>query len=218
MVKMNKHNSILNTIISQKILPLYNHADIELVKLAVKACYDAGLKCFEFTNRNENAPEVFYELKKYCHAEMKDLLLVVGTIKNAVDAEIFREADFLVSPFITDELIEYTRAKKLLWIPGCSTTSEIAMAANAGISMVKIFPANLLGGPAFIKAMKEIFPSMKMIATGGMKADKEELNKWFAAGVDAVGIGGQLFGRDKPDANHLILTLKSLINDQTPGK
>lgn len=208
---MNKNTEILNTIINQRILPLYNHANIELVKAAVKACYDAGLKCFEFTNRNENAPEVFYELKKYCNTEMKDLLLGVGTIKNTVDAEIFREADFLVSPFITDELIDCTTAKKLLWIPGCSTTSEIAMANNAGITMVKIFPANLLGGPAFIKAMKEIFSSTKMIATGGMKADKEELNKWFANGVDAVGIGGQLFGKDKPDAQQISSTLKSIL-------
>lgn len=208
---MQQQQDILNTIIRQKILPLYNHADIEMVKLAVRACYDAGMKCFEFTNRNENAVEVFYELKKYCTAEMEDVLLGVGTIKNAVEAEIFKEADFLVSPFITKELVDYCTTKKLLWIPGCSTTSEIAMADNAGIKMVKIFPANLLGGPAFIKAMKEIFPAMKMIATGGMKADREELNNWFANGVDAVGIGGQLFGIDKIDSDKIYAILKRIL-------
>jgi 2-dehydro-3-deoxyphosphogluconate aldolase/(4S)-4-hydroxy-2-oxoglutarate aldolase len=211
MVIMQNHLTIINAIISQKVLPLYNHADIDKVKLAIKTCYDAGLKCFEFTNRNENAPEVFDELKKYCVAEMKDVLLGVGTIKNIPDAEIFRAADFLVSPYISQQLVEYTVANKLLWIPGCSTTSEIAMANNAGIKMVKIFPANLLGGPAFIKTMKDIFPAMKMIATGGMKADKIELNNWFDNGVDAVGIGGQLFGKDNVDVQHIHNTLNNIL-------
>ena len=208
---MTDKKEIISLITAQKILPLFNHVDINVVKAAVKACYDAGIKCFEFTNRNENAPEVFDELKKYCDAEMKNMLLGVGTIKNVTDAELFADAAFLVSPFITKNLIDYTMAKNILWIPGCSTTSEIAMAANAGTGMVKIFPANLLGGPAFIKAMKDIFPTMKMLATGGMKADKEELGKWFANGTDAVGIGGQLFGKDSIDVNHISITLKKIL-------
>ena len=208
---MTDKKEIISLITAQKILPLFNNADIKVVKAAVKACYDAGIRCFEFTNRNENAPEIFDELKKYCAAEMKDMLLGVGTIKNVTDAELFADAAFLVSPFITKDLIDYTMAKEILWIPGCSTTSEIAMAANAGIGMVKIFPANLLGGPAFVKAMKEIFPAMKMLATGGIKADKEELSKWFASGTDAVGIGGQLFGKDKIDVQQISTTLKNIV-------
>jgi 2-dehydro-3-deoxyphosphogluconate aldolase/(4S)-4-hydroxy-2-oxoglutarate aldolase len=142
---------------------------------------------------------------------MKDVLLGVGTIKNIADAEIFREADFLVSPYISKELVDHNVAKNLLWIPGCSTASEIAMANNAGIKMVKIFPANLVGGPAFIKTMKDIFPAMKMIATGGMKADRAALNDWFANGVDAVGIGGQLFGKDDIDVLHIHNTLNTIL-------
>jgi 2-dehydro-3-deoxyphosphogluconate aldolase / (4S)-4-hydroxy-2-oxoglutarate aldolase len=208
---LNNKQTIITAITAQRILPLFNHADIDVLKAAVKACYDAGLKCFEFTNRNENAAEIFYELKKYAATEMKGMLLGVGTIKNEADAGMFPDADFMVSPFISKELIDHTKAKNILWIPGCSTTSEIGMAENAGIKMVKIFPANLLGGPAFIKAMKDIFPTMKMMATGGMKADRTEIDKWFANGVDAVGIGGQLFGKDPMDVQQISTTIKNIL-------
>lgn len=197
-------------IVQQKILPLYNHSNLEQVKAAVHACYDAGIRCFEFTNRSENAPQVFEALKAYCHKEMRDMLLGVGTIKSVADVQLFPDADFMVSPFITTFLLEYIVAKDIVWIPGCSTTSEIALAEAAGLPMVKIFPANILGGPAFVKAMKDIFPDMKMLATGGMKADKAQLQSWWDSGTDAVGIGGQLFGNGAIDTNAVMLILKAL--------
>ncbi|MFT3682220.1 MAG: bifunctional 4-hydroxy-2-oxoglutarate aldolase/2-dehydro-3-deoxy-phosphogluconate aldolase [Ferruginibacter sp.] len=208
---MSQQQHIIASIVSQKILPLFTHSDIIVAKKAVKICYDAGLKCFEFTNRTPNAPEIFYELKKYCTAELKGMLLGVGTIRNTAEAGQFPTADFMVSPFITQQLIDYTASKKITWIPGCSTASEIAMAADAGIDMVKIFPANFIGGAAFIKMMKEIFPSIKMIATGGMKAGKEELGNWFDNGTDAVGIGGQLFGKDFSDMQQAAAVIQKLL-------
>ena len=198
-------------IIQNKILPLFCHADAELAKKAVHACYDAGLRCFEYTNRVPEAPEVFYALKQYCTASLPGMLLGVGTIKNEADAGMFPTADFYVSPFITAPLLKLMGVKKQLWIPGCSTASEIALAVAAGIPLVKIFPANLLGGPAFIKAMKEIFPATKMLATGAMRADKAVLREWFDAGTDAVGIGSQLFGKNGIDALQVEATLKNLL-------
>jgi 2-dehydro-3-deoxyphosphogluconate aldolase/(4S)-4-hydroxy-2-oxoglutarate aldolase len=197
-------------IVQQKILPLYNHHQLEQVKQAVHACYDACIRCFEFTNRSNNAPLIFEQLKTYCNKHLKDMLLGVGTIKSVEDVHLFPDADFMVSPFITPFLLEYMAAKDIVWIPGCSTTSEIALAEAAGLPMVKIFPASLLGGPAFIKAMKDIFPAMKMMATGGMQADRMSLKAWWDNGTDAVGIGGQLFGKAQIDPETVVTILNSL--------
>ncbi|HMO62474.1 MAG TPA: hypothetical protein PKC39_03505 [Ferruginibacter sp.] len=202
---------IYERIAAQKILPLFTHEDIHVAKQAVTICYEQGWRCFEFTNRKENAPELFHALQQYCRKQLKGMQLGIGTIRNEAEAALFPEADFYVSPFISMRLVEYTAAKQLQWIPGCSTASEIAMAVDAGIAMVKIFPANFLGGPAFVKMMKEIFPHTTMIATGGMQADKEALATWFANGADAVGIGGQLFGKNFSELEHTAAIIRQIV-------
>lgn len=210
---MSDKTTISNIILNQKILPLYSHSEIEVMKKVITACYHAGIKCFEFTNRTENAVTIFNEMKDFCKTEMPGLLLGVGTILNVKDAEAFFNADFLVSPIISAELIHYTSSKNILWIPGCSTTSEIALAKNAGISLVKIFPAHLLGGTAFLKTMKDIFPSMKILATGGIKANSGEINNWLSNGADAVGLGSQLFGNGIKNTQQISETLNQLLKE-----
>ena len=192
---MTNKDDIIKLILQQKILPLYSHEDAEQNKIILRACYDAGIRCFEFTNRHTPALDNFIELKEYCNKNLPGMILGCGTIKNIHDAETFINAGaaFLISPIISKELIDFTQKKKILWIPGCATATEISMAEEAGISFVKIFPANLLGGISFIKAMKDIFPCIKMLATGGINADAEEIKAWLQNGTDAAGIGSQLF-------------------------
>lgn len=203
--------TISNSILTQKILPLYSHSSIEVMKHVITACYHAGITCFEFTNRTENAVAIFNEMKDYCKTKMPDLMMGVGTILNIRDAEAFSNADFLVSPIISVELIHYTSEKNILWIPGCSTASEIALAKNAGINLVKIFPAHLLGGTTFLKTMKDIFPEIKFLATGGIKAERDDINNWLNNGADAVGLGSQLFGKEIKDIQQISETLKQLL-------
>jgi 2-dehydro-3-deoxyphosphogluconate aldolase / (4S)-4-hydroxy-2-oxoglutarate aldolase len=202
---------IYERIAIQKILPLFTHEDIRVAIQAATICYNGGLQCFEFTNRKENAPEVFRLLKNHCRQHLPGMQLGIGTIRNATEAALFPEADFYVSPFITPALMEFMHAKKLQWIPGCSTASEIAMAVEGGVAMVKIFPANYLGGPPFVKMMKEIFTDTKIIATGGMKANKAELQTWFDNGADAVGIGGALFGKNCSELENTAAIIYSII-------
>ncbi|MBY0435921.1 MAG: bifunctional 4-hydroxy-2-oxoglutarate aldolase/2-dehydro-3-deoxy-phosphogluconate aldolase [Cyclobacteriaceae bacterium] len=194
-------------------MPLHSHPDVGVMKELVTACYEAGIRCFEFTNRIAEADQVFYELKKYCKSNLYDLKLGVGTIKNTTDAETFHSigADFLISPIISTELIDFTKSRNILWIPGCSTASEVGQAENAGIDLVKIYPANLLGGPAFIKAMKDIFSTMQFLPTGGIKADKAEIATWLNSGAIAVGLGSQLFGKAPLDINQLSKTIRTLV-------
>lgn len=204
-------NTIQQEILSQKILPLYNSNNIEMMKQLLQQCYAAGLRCFEFTNRSEAAADVFYELAKYCRTDLPGMQLGAGTIKTRTDAELFTSAGaaFLVSPCIPEELIRYTAKKDICWIPGCATATEIAMAEWAGLRLVKIFPANLLGGTAFLKSMKDVFPAMKFLATGGVQAEKAEVDHWLHNGADAVGLGSSLF--NGADISEVIKKIKQIV-------
>ena len=189
------HSKIIGQIEQEGFVPLFTHTDEEVCKNVLKASYDAGIRIFEFTNRNQNSFDVFIELRKFVDKNLPEMLFGIGTIKNSVDAEKFIHAgaDFLISPLILEEIHNVSVKHKILWMPGCASPSEIGTAENWGINLVKIFPARQLGGPAFIKAVTAVFSNMKFLATGGVEPTEEDIKAWFAGGVKAVGIGSQLF-------------------------
>ena len=176
-------------------MPLFTHTDVAVCKNVLQASYNAGVRLFEFTNRNEKAFDIFVELRKFCNESLPGMILGIGTIKNAQQAEqfIYAGADFLISPLINQEVYDISNKHKKLWMPGCATPSEIGMAENWGIQLVKIFPAKQLGGPAFIKAVKAVFPDTQFLTTGGVEPTQEDISSWFKSGTTAVGIGSQLF-------------------------
>jgi len=188
-------SAIQQRIVEAKFLPLFTTADPDIARRVLHASYRAGIKAFEFTARTHNSLALFTELKTYCSQQLPDLLLGIGTIKNKVQAQQFLDAgaDFFVSPLILPEIFEITNQHKKLWIPGCATATEIGTAENWGLRLVKVFPARQLGGPAYIKAIKAVFPQMQLLATGGVMPDETDLRAWFESGVDAAGIGSQLF-------------------------
>jgi 2-dehydro-3-deoxyphosphogluconate aldolase/(4S)-4-hydroxy-2-oxoglutarate aldolase len=127
---------------------------------------------------------------------MPDLLLGVGTVKNLKDAKNYMAAgaDFLVSPGFVKEVADYAVSKDIFYAPGCMTPSEIIAAENAGIKFIKLFPGNLLG-PEFLSGIKDIFPKLMFMPTGGVDTTKENIEGWFKAGVCAVGMGSKLISK-----------------------
>jgi 2-dehydro-3-deoxyphosphogluconate aldolase / (4S)-4-hydroxy-2-oxoglutarate aldolase len=199
-------------LVQQKIMPVYSNAVTANNIMVLQACYDAGLRHFEFTNRNENALDEFIHLKKYADDKLPGMMLGVGTIKNSADAEIFLSAGaaYLISPLVSNELIDFTKKRNVLWIPGCGTASEVGMAENAGIGLVKIFPAAALGGPEFIKLLRGPFYNMQFMANGGISGDAVEIKKYFAAGASAVGLGNSFFTGEM-NVENITQKLKILI-------
>ncbi len=193
-----KPSEIQQYILQEKFIPLYTHTDVEVCKNVMRICYENGVKVFEFTNRNTNSFDIFIELRHYRDAVLPEMKLGIGTIKNAVQAKRFIEAgaDFLISPVVLEEIHKVCEKENILWIPGCATPSEVCLAENWGLSLVKIFPAKQLGGPSYIEAIKAIFPEMQFMATGGVEASREEIQKWYNAGVTLVGLGSQLFSKE----------------------
>ena len=82
--------------------------------------------------------------------------------------------------------------RKIAWLPGCGTLSEINLAEELGCEVVKIFPGKEVGGPSFVKAIKAPCPWTNIMPSGGVTTDKECLEEWFKAGVACVGLGSQL--------------------------
>lgn len=202
-MQINSPAVIQQKILETKFLPLFTSDKIDVCKTVLYAAFNAGIRGFEFTNRHQNSFVIFKELEKICSAELPGMQLGIGTIKNAEQAQQFIDAGahFLVSPLLLQEIADVVKAANILWIPGCATASEIGCAENWGLNFVKIFPAKQLGGPAFIKAMKEVFPKMHMLATGGVEPTRADLQSWFNAGTDAVGIGSKLFSKELIEAN-----------------
>lgn len=188
--------NIINTIKDQGLLPLFFHPDKETCSNILRALYRAGGRVIEFTNRGAQALDNFRHLRSIVDAELPGMLLGAGTIKTGNQANDFLEAgaDFLISPGWNRKVLNVASGKNVLWIPGCMTPSEIMKAEDAGFPIVKLFPGSLLG-PGFVSAVKELFPGLLFMPTGGVKLEEENLRAWFDSGVFAVGAGSTLINK-----------------------
>ncbi|HEY8960307.1 bifunctional 4-hydroxy-2-oxoglutarate aldolase/2-dehydro-3-deoxy-phosphogluconate aldolase [Chitinophaga sp.] len=178
------------------IIPVFYHDDENVCLEVLQACYDGGLRVFEFTSRGENARKNFAAMRDRKLAAMPDLYLGIGTIKNAADAAIYAGmgADFIVCPVADPETAACCRSENITWIPGCMTPTEISVAEKNGAQLVKLFPGNVLG-PGYVKAIKPLFPQLKFMPTGGVEPTQLSMDAWFDAGVVCVGMGSNLLSK-----------------------
>ena len=193
---MPKSQEVIDAIVNQGVLPLYFNQDLNKSLAVLRALYTSGIKVVEYTNRGETALENFKHLINVRNSEMNDLCIGVGTIKNMQQALDFLEAgaDFLVSPGYLPDVASYCVSKDIMFSPGCMTPTEIIAAEHAGIKFIKLFPGDLLG-VGFLKSIKEIFPQLVFMPTGGVNATEESITSWFKAGASAVGMGSNLVSK-----------------------
>jgi len=176
------------------LVPLFYHPDPQVCREVISACHAGGARVFEFTNRGDFAHEVFAEIRKWARDEFPGLMIGAGSVSDAPAAAIFMQmgADFIVSPVLNPEVARLCNRRKVLWIPGCGTLTEISHAEELGAEIVKIFPGSAVGGPSFVRAVKGPCPWTSIMPTGGVDPTEENLEKWFAAGVTCVGMGSAL--------------------------
>lgn len=193
---MTTAKQVLDAIVEQGMLPLYFNPDETVSVEILKALHRAGVKAVEYTNRGEAALSNFRKLVAVRNTEMSGMLLGVGTIKNMQHASDYLAAgaDFLVSPGFIPEVAAHCVANGIFFGPGCMTPSDIIAAENAGIKFIKLFPGNLLG-PEFMSSIKEIFPQLVFMPTGGVDTTRESIEGWFKSGVSAVGMGSKLISK-----------------------
>lgn len=197
MARFNKMQ-VLDAIVSTGMVPVYYNKDVEIAKQVVKACYEGGVRAFEFTNRGDFAHEVFAELIKFATKECPELVLGVGSIVDAGTASLYLQlgANFVVGPLFNPEIAKVCNRRLAPYTPGCGSVSEIGFAQEVGCDLCKIFPAGNVGGPSFVKNIKAPMPWSMIMATGAVEPTEENLSAWFKAGVTCVGMGSKLFPKE----------------------
>ena len=189
---------VLNTINENGIVPVFYHHDVTVCKAILKSVYDGGVRIFEFTNRGDGAHHVFEELVAFAKEALPELILGIGSVIDAGTASLYIQsgANFIVAPIVNPEVATTCNRRKIPWMPGCGSLTEISLAESLGADIVKIFPAQQVGGPEFIKAVKGPCPWSNIMPTGGVQPEDSNLKEWFSAGAHCVGLGSQLFVKD----------------------
>lgn len=197
------------------LVPLFYNSDIEISKKILNACFEGGAKVVEFTARGDFAHEVFAELIKYASKNLPELILGVGSITDAGAASLYMQmgAQFIVTPVLREDIAIVCNRRKVLWLPGCGSITEIAKAEELGCEIIKLFPGDIYG-PKFIKSIQGPQPWTSIMPTGGVNTSKENLESWFAVGVTCVGIGTQLITEEiikSQDFTKLTQSIKDVL-------
>ena len=189
---------VLKTMNDTGVVPVFYHSSPETAKSVVKACYEGGIRAFEFTNRGEFAQEVFGELVKFVQKDCPDMIMGVGSVIDAPTAALYIQmgANFVVGPLFNPDVAKVCNRRLVPYMPGCGSVSEIGFAQEAGCDVCKVFPGEVLG-PAFVKALKAPLPWSNLMVTGGVKPEESNLKGWFDAGAMCVGMGSNLFPAEK---------------------
>ena len=194
--------AVLAAMSNTGMVPVFYNPDLEVTKQVVKACYEGGVRAFEFTNRGEFAHEIFSALAKWVAKECPEMILGAGSIVDAPTAALYIQsgANFIVGPLFNAEVARLCNRRCLPYTPGCGSVTEIGTAQEAGCDLVKVFPAGEVGGPSFVKNIKAPMPWSMIMATGAVEPTEENLSAWFKAGVTVVGMGSKLFPKQSIEA------------------
>lgn len=175
-------------------VPVFYHKDVETAKAVVKACYDGGVRLFEFTNRGDFAHEVFAEVVKYAAEACPEMAVGVGSIVEPGTASLYMQlgACFVVGPLFNPEVARVCNRRGVPYVPGCGSVTEVGMAQEVGCEVCKLFPGDVLG-PKMVKGLMAPMPWSKIMVTGGVAPEADNLRAWFEAGAFCVGMGSKLF-------------------------
>ena len=188
---------VLSAMKETGIVPVFYHADAAVAKQVLKACYDGGIRVFEFANRGDFAQKVFGKLVKYAVAELPGMIMGIGSVVDPGTAAMYIQlgANFVVGPLFNPSVAPVCNRRLIPYCPGCGSVTEVGMAQEAGCDVCKVFPGDVLG-PAFVKGLRAPMPWSQLMVTGGVKPTRENLEGWFKAGVTCVGMGSNLFPKD----------------------
>lgn len=180
------------------VVPVFYHKDAATGCAVVKACYEGGIRAFEFTNRGDFAHEVFEQVVKFAATECPEMAIGVGSVVEPATAALYIQlgACFVVGPMFNPEISRVCNRRGVPYTPGCGSVSEVSAAQETGCDLCKVFPGDVLG-PKFVKGLLAPMPWSRLMVTGGVEPTEENLRAWFAAGVYCVGMGSKLFPKDR---------------------
>lgn len=170
----------------EKLVPVVRGNDFVEAQQIIDACKAAGFRIIEMTYTN---PDVAAVIKTY--AKDETIIVGAGTVTNLERAKnaIACGARFIVSPNFNLTVAEYCKAENVLYVPGCLTPTEVALALEHGIDFVKLFPGDAIDFN-YIKALNGPLPEVKFMVTGGV--NNENYLTWLKNGATCVGLGSSL--------------------------
>ena len=189
---------VLNIMVEQGLVPIFYNPDINLAKEIVQACHTGGACCIELTNRGDHTLDVFKELELFCREALPGVILGAGSVVDAPTAALYiaAGANYIVSPALDEETAVLCNKRKIPYLPGCGSVTEIHRAEALGVEICKIFPGLEVGGPGFVKALLGPCPWTSLMITGGVEPTLESLTSWFGAGAVCVGMGSGLITKE----------------------
>lgn len=200
----------------QGVLPLITQINGQIAEIILRAAADSGIKAIEYAARSEDSKEVFEQMIACKQKYNLDIKICVGSMLSVEDVKLYHllGADCIVCPHTDSEIGAYCIENRIYWIPGAATLNEILNANKLGADIVKLFPADKIGGSNYVKAIRAPFPNLRLMPTGGVTLDKENLKNWFSSGVVCVGIGSHLFSKKELEEisyEKALQTFKKLI-------
>ena len=197
MAKFNKIQ-VMTVMKETGMVPVFFNSDIDICKNVIKACYEGGVRVFEFTNRGDFAHEIFGELVKWANKECPELILGAGTVVDAPTAALYIQlgANFIVGPNFNPEIAPVCNRRLVPYSPGCGSVSEMSNAQAAGCDVTKVFPAGNVGGPSFVKNVLGPLRWSNIMVTGAVEPTEANLTEWIKSGVMCVGMGSKLFPKE----------------------
>lgn len=188
--------SALKLILETGVVAIMRAKSSDQLLKAAEAVLSGGVKAIEVTMTTPDALDV---IQRAISQFGKEVLFGVGSVLDpeTARAAILAGAQFVVCPTLKVETIEICKRYSIPVMPGAYTPTEILTAWEAGANVVKVFPASV-GGPAYIKAIKGPLPQVSLAAVGGVNV--ENTADFFRAGVDVVGVGGELVNQKLLDA------------------
>ncbi len=189
---------VLQAMVQSGIVPVFYHQDLEVAKRIAQAVAGGGAKVLEFTNRGDFAYTVFSELVRWCEVEIPELILGAGSVLDSGTAALYinQGTNFVVGPVLNAEVARICNRRKIAYLPGCGSASEISQAEEYGVEICKVFPGAEVGGPGFVKNILAPMPWSFIMPTGGVERTRASIDKWFKAGVACVGMGSNLIAKE----------------------
>ncbi len=181
-------DKILKMIKKEKLVAVIRGRDEEEAYLISKKVIEGGIRIIELTF---TTPFIENTIERLTKENIEGVIIGAGTVLDAITARIaiMKGARFIVSPHLDVEISKLCNRYKVIYMPGCSTITEILKALESGVDLVKLFPGDLLK-PSFIKNSKGPLPQAEMMPSGGVSIDN--MDEWLNAGAYALGIGSAL--------------------------
>ncbi|MFM8706727.1 MAG: bifunctional 4-hydroxy-2-oxoglutarate aldolase/2-dehydro-3-deoxy-phosphogluconate aldolase [Planctomycetia bacterium] len=190
---------VYQRLLDEGLVPIFIRAEPDTAAQTLAAIAAGGATVCEFTNRSPQALEAFRVAAAHASRHLPNMILGAGSIVDEPTAaiSIAHGAQFIVGPSFNERVARLCNRRRIAYMPGCQTATEIATAEEMGVEIVKLFPAGAAGGPDFIRQVLGPSPATRLLPTSIGEVSVEAIAQWFEAGACCVGLGGELIQLDR---------------------